>query len=84
MVYLQADQGMAERATDESVVAVLTDKPQKFDAIIAAVCGPKPRGRRYYPTRASNKVNRVLQRLKSAGVVKYLKKADGGPGWVKS
>lgn len=29
-------------------------------------------------------VDRSLQRLRRAGKIKYLKKADGGPGWVRA
>lgn len=28
-------------------------------------------------------LDHALQRLRKAGKIKYLKKADGGPGWVR-
>lgn len=75
---------MAERITEARVREVLAEKPQLFDALMKKLVGSKPEGDRYYPLKASNKANRLLQKLKKKGEARYLKKADGGPGWVRA
>ena len=58
---------------DKKILKAVTKTPARFADIKDRVSG--------FPT--MREVDRGLQRLRKAGKVEYITKAEGGPGWRK-